>query len=213
MPTSAQSAVRASARLSVDGSDCDREPARDNVIPRNVHDHGSSPPRALGGYRNTGRVDRHQLAFDDRFRRSAAIADIHSLAVEPFVFAMGSQWSFGAGRGDLEVVGSVDDPGVLQDWTYDAAHALAVFDGDGLSMVDRYPQRAAARPRLLEGVEVIAHVVERGLEQLFDRRYGPWRHVRGISPITLPEGLEFPPEHQERGRVEDRAVGARDNAD
>src|SRR5258708_16739920 len=143
MPTSAQSAVRASARLSVDGSDCDREPARDNVIPRNVHDHGSSPPRALGGYRNTGRVDRHQLAFDDRFRRSAAIADIHSLAVEPFVFAMGSQVSFGAGRGDLEVVGAADDPGVLPAWAYHAAHALAAFDGDRPSLPVRYHPSSA----------------------------------------------------------------------
>jgi hypothetical protein len=33
MPTSAHSAVSASPRLSVDGSDCDREPARDNVTP------------------------------------------------------------------------------------------------------------------------------------------------------------------------------------
>src|SRR6266852_4619355 len=47
MPTSAQSAVRASARLSVDGSDCDREPARDNVIPCNVNYYRRSPSRAL----------------------------------------------------------------------------------------------------------------------------------------------------------------------
>src|SRR5713101_4481663 len=66
MPTSAQSAVRASARLSVDGSDCDREPARDNVITSNVNDHRSSPSRALRGDRNAGGVYRHQLAFDHR---------------------------------------------------------------------------------------------------------------------------------------------------
>src|SRR5438445_13391768 len=42
MPTSAQSALSASARLSVDGSDCERETARDNVYPSDEYDHLSS---------------------------------------------------------------------------------------------------------------------------------------------------------------------------
>src|SRR6266851_9336464 len=83
MPTSAQSAVRASARLSVEGSDCDREPARDNVIPCNVNYYRRSPPRAHPGYRDAGRVDCDQLALDHGFGRSGAITDIDALAVEP----------------------------------------------------------------------------------------------------------------------------------
>src|SRR5229473_5384652 len=141
MPTSAQSAVRASARLSVDGSDCDREPARDNVIPRNVNYYRRSPARALPGYRDARRVDGDQLPLDHRFRRSAAVADVDPLAVEPLIVAMSSQRPFGAGRGHLQVVGSVDQARVIEQRTGDAAHALAVFDGNRLGMIDRDSQR------------------------------------------------------------------------
>src|SRR5713226_628831 len=136
MPTSAQSAVRASARLSVDGSDCDREPARDNVIPCNVNYYRRSPSRALPRDRDARRVDGDQLPLDHGFRRSAAIADVDPLAVEPFVVAMASQWPFGAWRGHLEVIGSIDQARVIEQRTCDATHALAVFDGDRLGMVD-----------------------------------------------------------------------------
>src|SRR5258708_23272189 len=77
MPTSAQSAVSASARLSVDGSDCDREPARDNVIPCNVNDHRSSPPRARGGYGNAGGGYRDEHPLGHRIRRLADGAVIY----------------------------------------------------------------------------------------------------------------------------------------
>src|SRR5712692_6505624 len=181
MPTSAQSAVRASPRLSVDGSDCEREPARDNVIPCNVNYYLRSPSPALPRYRDARRVDGDQLPFDHRFRRSAAIADVDPLAVEPFVIAMTSQRPFGAWRGHLEVIGSIDQARVIEQRTCDATHALAVFDGDRLGMVDGDSQRPSRMARLLERIELIAHVVERGLEQLSDRRYWPCRHVRGLE--------------------------------
>src|SRR6266851_3220889 len=173
MPTSAQSAVRASARLSVEGSDCDREPARDNVIPCNVNDYRSSPPRAQSGYRDAGRVDGDQLTFDHRLRRSAPIADVHPFAVETLVVRMLSQRSLGAWRGNLEVVRSLDEARVVEEGTGDAAHALTVFDRDRLRAVDRNPQRPSRMARLLERVELIAHVVERDLVKFLDRRYRP----------------------------------------
>src|SRR4029077_17483991 len=104
MPTSAQSAVRASARLSVDGSDCDREPARDNVIPRNVNYHRRLAARARPRDRDPRRVDRDQLPFDYGFGRAAPIADVAPLAVEPLVVAMPAERPFGAWRGNLEVI-------------------------------------------------------------------------------------------------------------
>src|SRR5712692_9067683 len=186
MPTSAQSAVRASARLSVDGSDCDREPARDNVIPSNVHDYRSPPARAQRGYRDAGRVDRDKLAFDHRLGRSTAIADVHALAVEPLIVGVCSQGPFSAWRRHLEVIRSVDEARVVEQRTGDAAHALTVFDGDRLAVVDRNAQRTTRVTRLLESVELIAHVVERGLEQFLDRRYRPCRHVRGLRSHYQP---------------------------
>src|SRR5216684_4507514 len=143
MPTSAQSAVRASARLSVDGSDCDRERARPED-------------------RDTRRVDCDQPALDHRFGRSAPIADVDPLAVEPFVVAMASQRAFGAWRGHLEVIRSVDELRVIEKWTGDSTHALAVLDCDRFSVVDRHAQRPPRLTRLLQGVELIAHVVEGG---------------------------------------------------
>src|SRR5690242_15049545 len=85
MPTSAQSALSASARLSVDGSDCDREPARDNVFPCDVDDHGRSPASPGGLHRNARRVHGDQLALDHRLGVAAAVADVDSLAVEALV--------------------------------------------------------------------------------------------------------------------------------
>src|SRR2546428_4032293 len=184
MPTSAQSAVSASARLSVDGSDCDREPARDNVIPPNVNDYRSSAAGAQRGDRDARRVDCNQLAFDHRFRRSAAVADVHPLAVEALVVRVHLERPLGARRRDLEVVGAFDEARVIEQRSHDAAHALAVFDFDWFAAIDRNSQRATRLARLLQGVQLVAHVVERGLEQLFDRRYGPCRHVR-VTDITL----------------------------
>src|SRR5919204_397819 len=62
-------------------------------------------------------------------------------------------------------------------WMWRRTACLAVFDGDGLVVVDGDAQRAPRLARLVERVQLITHVVERGLEQLFDRRYGPGRHV------------------------------------
>src|SRR5712692_10547441 len=181
MPTSAQSAVRASARLSVDGSDCDREPARDNVIPCNVNYYRRSPPRAHPRYRDACRVDCDQLAFDHGFGRSGAITDIDALAVEPFVVSMTAQRAFCARRGHLEVIWSIDESRVIEQRTGDATHALTVLDCDWLGVVDRDAQRPSGLTGLLQSVELIAHVVERGLEQLLYRRYGPCRHVRVLG--------------------------------
>src|SRR5579864_5514382 len=66
MPTSAQSAVSASARLSVEGSDGDREPARDNVFPSDVDNDRGAPPRPQRLHRDAGRVDRDELALHHR---------------------------------------------------------------------------------------------------------------------------------------------------
>src|SRR5216684_4035653 len=162
MPTSAQSAVSASARLSVDGSDCDREPARDNVIPCNVNDHRSSTPRTRGGYRNAGSVDRDELPFDHRIRRSAAVADVDPLAIEPLIVGVAAQRPLRPRRRNLEVVRSLDEPRIVEKRTGDPAHALAVLDGDRLGVVNRHTQRPSRLPRLLQGIELIAHVIERG---------------------------------------------------
>src|SRR5579864_644061 len=145
MPTSAQSAVSASARLSVD-SDCDREPARDNVIPPDVNDHGSTPTIGLRLHRDSGGVDRDELTFDHCFRLPAAVPDVDTLAVEALVFLMRAEWTFGARRRDLELVRAVDQPGSFDQRSSDPAHALAVFDGDRFAVIDGDAQRAPRLP-------------------------------------------------------------------
>src|SRR6202043_3013625 len=83
MPTSAQSAVSASPRLSVDGSDCDREPARDNVTPCNVNsDRCPAPASTKRLHRDTRFVDGHQLSFDHSLRIASAIKNIDPPPVE-----------------------------------------------------------------------------------------------------------------------------------
>src|SRR4029077_6599994 len=178
MPTSAQSALSASARLSVDASDCDREPARDNVFPWNVDDYRCPAARSWRLHRDAPYVDGDQLAFDDRLRLAAAVADVHSLAVEALVIGVAAQRPFGSGRRDLEVVRTADQVGAIEQRPGDSADALAVLDRDGLVVVDGDPQRAPRVTGLIDRVEVVAHVVQGGLEQLFDRRYGPGWHVR-----------------------------------
>src|SRR5712692_4966225 len=84
MPTSVQSAVSASARLSVD-SDGDREPARDNVSPSDMNDHGRTSAWTLSLYRDAGAVNGYQLALNDRLRFPDAIADVDTLAVEAVI--------------------------------------------------------------------------------------------------------------------------------
>src|SRR5260370_14765050 len=100
-----------------------------------------SPPPAWPRHRDARRVDGDQLPLDHGFRRSAAIADVDPLAVEPFVVAMASERPFGAWRRHLEVIGSIDQARVIEQRTCDATHALAVFDGDRLGMVDGDSQR------------------------------------------------------------------------
>src|SRR4029077_2071152 len=128
-----------------------------------MHDHWSSPPRARRGNGDTGRVDGDKLAFDNSLAGSGAIADVHPLAVEPFVVSMSPQRSLRTGRGNFEVIRTSDELGVIEERTGDAAHALAVFDGYRLTVIDGDPKGPTARTRLLEGVELKAHVVERGL--------------------------------------------------
>ena len=98
MPTSAQSAVSASARLSVEGSDCDREPARDNVTPCNVQNNRRASPRALGLHCYAGAVDGYQLSLDHCVCIATSIADVHSPSVKTFVFGLGAQRTFRARR-------------------------------------------------------------------------------------------------------------------
>jgi hypothetical protein len=98
MPTSAQSAVSASARLSVDGSECDREPARDNVTPCNVQNNRRTTARALRLHCYAGAIDGNQLTLDHCVCITASIADVDSPAIETFVIALGAQWPFRARR-------------------------------------------------------------------------------------------------------------------
>src|SRR5207245_2642189 len=161
------------------------------------------------------------LAFDNSLAGSGAVPDVHPLAIEPFVLSMSPQRPFRTRRRNLEVVWTIDELRVVEEWAGDAADALAVFDGYRLTVVDLDPKSPSARTGRLEGVELKAHVVERGLEQLSNRRYGPGRHVVSLGshyqpqpwPACLPEWLQSPPDHEERGCVEDRAVCARDDAD
>src|ERR1700716_370185 len=107
MPTSAQSAVSASPRLSVEGSEGDREPARDNVTPSDMNYHRRPPTGTNRLHGDARRIDGHQLAFDHRLRVSGAITHVDSIAVEPLVLPMVAQRAFGAGRRDLQVIGTV----------------------------------------------------------------------------------------------------------
>src|SRR5438445_6570572 len=132
MPTSTQSAASASARLSVVGSDGDREPARDNVFPCDVDDDRRASPRAQRLHRNAGCVDRDELTLDNTLGFTAPVADVHPPAVEAVVILSVPQWTFGARRGDLEVVWAIDEIRMVEQGTGHAAHALAVFDGDRL---------------------------------------------------------------------------------
>src|SRR5260370_30024183 len=96
MPTSAHSAVSASPRLSVDGSDCDREPARDNVTPCNVNYDRRPPTRAARLDGDARSVDCNQVAFYRCLRLAGAITDVDPLAVEPFVLPMRAQRTLSA---------------------------------------------------------------------------------------------------------------------
>src|SRR5882672_7020415 len=91
MPTSAQSAVSASARLSVDGSEGDREPARDNVFPFNVDYHRGASARTKRLHGDACSVDRHQLPFDDGLRIAGAVADVDPLAVDALAIPDGDR--------------------------------------------------------------------------------------------------------------------------
>src|SRR5882672_1414744 len=137
MPTSAHSAVSASARLSVAGSECDREPARDNVTPCNVQNdrRASAHTQCLHSY--AGAVDGNQLTLDHGVRIATAITNVDSLAVETLVVGVATQRSLRARRRDLEVVRPVDEIRMVDQRTGDAADPLAVLDLDRLGVVDR----------------------------------------------------------------------------
>src|SRR3984893_10114715 len=98
MPTSAHSAVSASARLSVAGSECDREPARDNVTPCNVKDHRCTTARAQGLHGYAGAVDGDQLTLDHCVGLTTPIANVDALAVETLVIRVAAQRTLRAGR-------------------------------------------------------------------------------------------------------------------
>src|SRR2546430_14270746 len=180
MPTSAQSAVSASASVCVDGSDCDREPARDNVIPRYMNDHRRPTAKARRLDCDSRSVDRDQLAFDHGLCFAAVIANVHAIAMKAFVLLMRSQWALRTRRRDLEVVWPVDQPRVIEERTGHPAYPLAILDGDRLRMVDRDTERSTRVTGLAERVELVTHVIQGWLEQLFDRRYGPGWDVRSL---------------------------------
>src|SRR5205085_7432222 len=91
MPSSTQSALSASASVCEDGSDGDREPARDNVFPRDEDDHRRPAARARRLHGDAGAVDRNELALDHRFGGAAAVADVDALAVKALVVMMRAQ--------------------------------------------------------------------------------------------------------------------------
>src|SRR3989442_563646 len=180
MPSSLQSALSASDSVGVDGSDCDREPARDNVFPRDVNDHRRASARTWRLHRDSRRIHGDQLSLHHRLPFAAPVADVDALAVEPLVLLVAAQRALGTWRGNLEVVGTFDEVGVVQQRTSDPAHPFAVLDRDRLAVVDGNPQRAPRVTGLVEGVQLEAHVVEGWFEQRLDRRYGPGRHVRFV---------------------------------
>src|SRR6266850_7643538 len=100
MPTSAHSAVSASARLSVDGSECDREPARDNVTPCDVHDHRRATPHAHRLHCYAGAVDGDQLTLDHRVGIPTSITDVDAPSVEALVIGVVAQRTLRARRRD-----------------------------------------------------------------------------------------------------------------
>src|SRR5439155_26433014 len=103
MPSSAHSAFSASARLPVDRSETDREPARGNVIPSDVNDHGRPPTQSLRLHRDAGAIYCDQLALDDCFRLPCPIAHVHPLAVKTRVVLFSTQRPLGPWRRDLDV--------------------------------------------------------------------------------------------------------------
>src|SRR3989442_12400674 len=130
--------------------------------------------------RDPRRIHGDQLSFHHRLRVAAPVADVDALAIEPLVLLVAAQRALGAWRGNLEVVGTFDEVGVVQQRTSDPAHPFAVLDGDRLAVVDGNPQRASRVTGLVEGVQLETHVVEGWFEQRLDRRYGPGRHVRFV---------------------------------
>src|SRR5258705_4227288 len=152
MPTSAHNAVRASARLSVDGSDGEREPGRDNVIPSDVDDHRRAPPCARRRDRDARIVDCDELPLDDSFRLATPVVDVDAPAVETVVVSPRAERALGTRRRDLQVVGAVDELRMVEQRTGDKAHALAVLDGDRLSMIDGDAKGAPGMARLFERI-------------------------------------------------------------
>src|SRR5437899_163575 len=76
MPSSLQSALSASDSVGVDGSDCDREPARDNVFPRDVNDHRRASARTWRLHRDSRRIHGDQLSLHHRLRVAAPGPDV-----------------------------------------------------------------------------------------------------------------------------------------
>src|SRR3981081_4363299 len=143
MTTSAQSAVSASARLSVDGSEGDREPARDNVFPSDMNNYRSPSASAERLHCDTCTVHRHQLPLDDCLGLACAITHIDPPAVEPPVLEVTAQRPLRAGRRDLQVIWTFDEVGVIDQWPDDAAQAFAIIDGDRLDAVDEDSEAAS----------------------------------------------------------------------
>src|SRR5260370_36465522 len=114
MPTSAQSAVSASASVCVDGSDGDREPARDNVFPSNMSDHRRPTTNAWRLHRNPRVIHGDQLTLHHAIGLATPIADVDALSVTTGVIVSASERALGAGGGDLQVVRTVDEVGVVE---------------------------------------------------------------------------------------------------
>src|SRR5204862_2565049 len=99
MPSSAQSALSASASVCVDRSDCDREPARDNVFPRNMNDHRRAPARTGGLNGDARGIHGDQLPFHHRLRITAPVMEVDAPAVEALVLIDATTRTLRAGHG------------------------------------------------------------------------------------------------------------------
>jgi hypothetical protein len=133
-----------------------------------VQDHKRSTASSLRLHCYAGAVDGNQLTLYDCFRVTTSVANVDPLAIETLVVLVTAKRTLRPRRRNLQVVRAIDEIRVVDQRPSDPAYAFAVCDGDRLAVIDRDSQSPTRLARLLERVQLIAHVFERGLEQLFD---------------------------------------------
>src|SRR5581483_293633 len=179
-PTSSLSRRSASRSSTAIGSDGNREAGGQDVFPRHV-----VGLAALSANRDAGVVDAHQVTLQHGLGVVVPVADVHPAAGEPLVLGPVAQRPLGPRRRDFEIVAAAGyHVGLVEEGTDDATHPLAVVQRDPARSIDRDPQRAATGAGLLDRVDVVAHVLERRLDQLPDGLYWPGRHVEVPDEVT-----------------------------